>query len=103
MQQIFIYQKSSVVRLRKISDQDPKKGYIIPKENMVDLPFEIKRVYCIFCNNDKTIRGKHTHKNLKQLIVCLSGSCDIEIEGKNKKKKYTLSNNSEGLIIEDME
>ena len=48
------------------------------------LRFKIKKVFFIY--DIKDIRGGHRHKKTKQFILCLNGSCEIQI--KNKKKNY---------------
>jgi hypothetical protein len=63
------------------------------------LKFKIKRVFFIY--DIKDIRGGHGHKKTKQFILCLNGSCEIQIKNKKKKsdKFYTLSKPNKGLLL----
>ena len=63
------------------------------------IPFEIKRVFYIYNVNDSK-RGYHKHKKTIQVVVCISGSCDIFVENKNKEKeKFTLDDPKTGLLL----
>ena len=56
--------------------------YVLEKQER--LPFEIKRVYYITNVEGDAVRGKHAHKELEQLLLCVGGSCDIFLDdGKN--------------------
>jgi len=64
-----------------------------------EVPFDIKRVYCLMGVNPLSIRGEHGHKNLQQIMVALSGSVVIDLFDGQDKKKYILNSPSEGLYV----
>ena len=74
-------------------------GNLIALEKGKDFPFDIRRVYYIWGTKPNTIRGKHAHKNLEQVIVCVSGSCDFVLDNGQTKEMVHLDNPSEGLYI----
>ena len=55
-------------------------GNLIALEKGKDFPFDIKRVYYIYGTKPNIVRGKHAHKNLEQVIVCVAGSCDFVLD-----------------------
>lgn len=62
------------------------------------LPFEIKRVYAL---TDVTgPRGGHAHKTLRQLVVCLAGSVQIDVEYGVFTIRTKLSDPAQGFLIE---
>lgn len=63
--------------------------------------FTIRRVYYIFNNNSTKPRGFHAHKKLKQLLICLKGSCTVILDDGHKKKKIFLNKNSRALLIDN--
>jgi hypothetical protein len=76
-----------------------ESGNITSINNLKDLPFEIKRVYYLYDVPNSADRGAHGHKNLRQLIVAVSGSFTINIfDGKNDKT-FILNQPNEGLLI----
>jgi dTDP-4-dehydrorhamnose 3,5-epimerase-like enzyme len=59
------------------------------------LLFEVKRVYYIWGTSRDVVRGHHAHKNLEQVIVCVSGSCDSILDdgaSRNLSFKFSISN-----------
>ena len=53
------------------------RGTLIALEQMANIPFEIKRVYYMFDTVSGVRRGFHAHKCLKQMLICVHGSCKI--------------------------
>ena len=64
--------------------------------------FDIKRCYYIFDNSQNVIRGKHAHRFLRQLLVCLSGSLIVDCEFNGQKETHFLNDPSKALLIEGL-
>ena len=79
-----------------------ERGSLISIENLKNIPFKIKRVYYIFGTNENVIRGQHTHKKLKQLLVCVSGSVCIYLETKNKKETILLDSPNKAILLDGL-
>ena len=75
-------------------------GSLVALEKNADFPFDIKRVYYVWGTGKNVVRGKHAHKNLKQVIVCTSGSCNFIIDDGKTRETITLNTPSQGLYIE---
>ena len=88
----------SELEFKKIGDS---LGSLIAIENG-GIPFEIKRVYYIFNTGSDVIRGKHAHKNLEQILVCVSGSCTVTCNDGTAKASFELNNPSKGLRIKGL-
>ena len=76
-------------------------GSLVSVENNKNIPFDIKRVYYIFGTAVNVVRGKHAHKNLEQVVICVSGSCDFILDDGKEKKTIHLDNPSEGIYIKN--
>lgn len=63
------------------------------------IPFEIKRVYYLYDIPTASVRGGHAHKNLRQLLVALSGSFDVVLKDGIAAKTVTLNKPNFGLLI----
>lgn len=79
-----------------------ERGNLIALEENKNIPFDIKRVYYIFDNKEGVRRGFHAHKNLEQVLICVSGSCDILLDDGKEKSIIKLENRNEGLFIEKL-
>jgi dTDP-4-dehydrorhamnose 3,5-epimerase-like enzyme len=68
-----------------------KRGKLSVLELSKECGFTVKRIYYLY-DFKKTIRGSHAHKNLKQCIICLSGSAKIYFhKGHKNQKTYHLN------------
>lgn len=74
-------------------------GSLIALEKGADFPFEIKRVYYIWGTAYNVIRGHHAHKDLEQVVVCTSGSCDFILDDGVVRKTYHLDSPCMGLHL----
>ncbi len=75
------------------------RGLLIVLEGNKDIPFDIKRVYYIYDTKKGIRRGFHAHKNLQQILICIHGSCKIELDNGNEKKIISLEKPYEGLYV----
>jgi dTDP-4-dehydrorhamnose 3,5-epimerase-like enzyme len=84
------------------------RGELIPIEigsENFDIPFEVKRCYFISfpTNENGAVRGKHAHKNLKQVIVCLNGSFTLRlIDRFGNEENIILKAKNTGILIENL-
>lgn len=78
------------------------RGSLIALEKEHNVPFDIKRVYYIFDTKDGVRRGYHAHKNLKQLAICVKGSCKFLLDDGTNKHVYDLNEPTKGLYIEGL-
>ena len=74
-------------------------GKLVALEKGVDFPFDIKRVYYIWGTEKHMIRGKHSHRKLKQVAICTSGSCDFVLDDGKSRETVHLDSPSRGLYI----
>lgn len=79
-----------------------KRGSLVALEEHCNAPFDIKRVYYIFDTKEHVRRGFHAHKNLKQIAICVSGSCVFHLNDGKETKEITLDSPSKGLLIEGL-
>lgn len=75
------------------------EGNLVPIEGAQDIPFEIKRVYYIWGTLPNVVRGKHAHRHLEQVIICISGYCDFILDDGKKKDVVHLRSGNQGLYI----
>ena len=76
-------------------------GKLVALEVGKDIPFEIKRVYYIWGNKPGIIRGKHAHRKLEQIVICMAGSCDFILDNGKQREVVHLSSADKGLYIKN--
>ena len=76
-----------------------ERGQLVALEEGIDIPFSIKRVYYMYDTVKGMVRGKHAHKSLEQILVCIHGSCKILLDDGREKKEIPLEKPYEGLYV----
>ena len=77
-------------------------GWLITIEGQKDIPFAIKRAYYIFGTREGVRRGKHAHHKLRQMMVCIAGSCKVLLDDGKTREEILLATNDRGLFIDPM-
>ena len=65
------------------------RGQLVSLEEFNDIPFRIKRVYYMYDTLPDVVRGKHAHKKLQQILVCVHGSCKIRLDNGKEKRLFS--------------
>ncbi len=78
------------------------RGSLVALEADRTVPFSIKRVYYIFATQQGVTRGFHAHRNLKQIAVCVTGSCRIILDNGYQREEAWLDSPTKGLFINDL-
>lgn len=86
----------SIIEFNKIKN---RAGNISPIEGIVNIPFEIERLFYLYDIPGGEDRGAHAHKECHQLLIAASGSFDIELNDGINKRTVTLNRPYFGLYI----
>jgi len=89
----------NIINFKPLGDN---RGSLIALEGNRNIPFGIKRVYYIFDTKHGVSRGFHAHRNLKQLAVCVTGSCRFVLDNGNDREEIVLNSSTKGILIEDL-
>ncbi|MEH8141253.1 FdtA/QdtA family cupin domain-containing protein [Aeromonas veronii] len=89
-----------LVDFRVLGDE---RGSLIALESNNQIPFDIHRVYYLYGTKPGVARGFHAHKKLKQLAVCIKGSCRFVMDDGENKEEVILSTPDKGLLIDAMQ
>ena len=79
-----------------------ERGSLVALEAKRNVPFDIKRVYYIFATQKAVARGFHAHKNLKQIVVCVTGKCRMVLDDSKVRQEIWLDSPTKGLLISDL-
>ncbi len=91
----------SFVQFVNVQEIKDSRGDIQIFEEFKNVPFDIKRIYCL-TNMQGKPKGFHAHKNLQQVAVCLSGSCTFILDNGHEREEVVLSQPNQGLLIQSM-
>lgn len=79
-----------------------ERGQLFSLETNQNVPFDIKRVYYMFGMQDDLPRGFHAHKELRQLAICIKGSCRMILDDGTRKEEAVLSKPNTGIMIDKL-
>lgn len=88
------------IKYCKFKTHGDKRGMLVALEEYKDIPFLVKRVYYIYDTLPGVRRGFHAHKNLKQVLICVKGSCKLHLDNGTKTMEVILDDPSEGIYLE---
>ena len=88
-----------VIRIKTVMNPDPACGGLSFFEGERDIPFKIRRFYCIYEVDEGVHRGFHAHKLNWQLLFCPYGRIDIILDSGSERETVTLDEPSKGLIL----
>ena len=88
-----------LVDIPTIPDQ---RGKLAVLERGGPVFFDVQRVYYLFDVPSGTSRGGHAHRALDQLLIAISGSFTVDVEGAEGKASYVLNKPSQALRIGSM-
>lgn len=77
-------------------------GSLVPIEASDSVPFEIKRVYYIYGVEKGVRRGYHSHADLEQVLICVSGHVRILVKTPWEEQEIFLDDPQKGLYIGPM-
>ncbi|MBI2064483.1 MAG: FdtA/QdtA family cupin domain-containing protein [Candidatus Yanofskybacteria bacterium] len=89
---------SGTIKLKMFKDYPD--GDLFIAEARREIPFDIKRIY--FINNFKdssAVRGRHAHKKLRQVIICLGGSFDLLLDDGRRRQILKMNDPSIGVLL----
>lgn len=92
-------QNCRLIDLPKIIDP---RGALTFVENSRHVPFDIKRVYYLYDIAGGASRAGHSHKNLQQVLIAISGSFDVHLDDGKQKQTFQLNRSYYGLYIPPM-
>jgi len=88
-----------IIELPIISDP---RGNLTFVEESRHIPFDIKRVYYLYDVPGGATRGGHAHKELRQVIIAMSGSFDVTLDDGFERKTFHLNRSYYGLYVDTM-
>lgn len=90
------------VKIINFNEHGDTRGTLVAIEENKDIPFDIKRVFYMYDIDKNIVRGNHANRNSEFVLICLSGSCKINVKDGNNSKEYILNKPSIGLYIPKM-
>jgi dTDP-4-dehydrorhamnose 3,5-epimerase-like enzyme len=92
----------SLVRWIDFTSVSDDRGQLVAAEVDRHIPFPIKRVYYLLDLKRDEPRGYHAHKALRQVAVCVQGSCTFVLDDGFRREEIVLADPGRGLSVDPM-
>lgn len=79
-----------------------ERGSLVALERATGVPFDVARVYFIYGTQPGVSRGFHAHRQLRQLAVCVAGSCTMILDDGKQRAELRLDEPELGVEIGPM-
>lgn len=86
----------SVIELPRMGDRN---GSITAINNLVEIPFEVNRVFYLYDIPGGESRGAHAHKECHQFLIAATGSFEVELFDAKVRRTVALNRPNIGLHI----
>lgn len=90
---------NNTIELQSYGDN---RGCISIAEIGKEIPFDVKRIYYLTNLSDSKPRGFHAHRELRQLAICIEGSCRMLLDDGVDKSVVAMDSPTLGVLIEPM-
>ncbi len=89
------------IKKYKFQKHGDERGMLVALEEFKEIPFHVKRIYYIYDTLPGVRRGFHAHKKLKQILICVKGSCKLHLDDGHETKEVVLNKQYEGILLEN--
>jgi WxcM-like protein len=86
-----------LVRWISLPSHGDKRGVLTAIESGIDIPFEVKRVYLL--HNICGERGGHAHRDTHQVVIAVSGRCEMVLSDGAEFRSFVLDDPTRGLLL----
>ena len=78
------------------------RGDLLAREVERGLPFVPRRMFSVFAVPSKEVRGAHAHRELEQLLMCLTGSVSVVVDDAISRQEIVLDAPELALYVPPM-
>lgn len=93
---------STLARYIDFKVMGDEKGWLVALEGERNVPFPMKRAYYIFDTQPGVRRGKHAHRTLRQVMICMAGSVNVLLDDGATRETVHLNRNDRALMLDPM-
>lgn len=96
------YSTVKEVTLNNLPNISDLRGDLSVGEFEKQIPFFPKRYFIVFNVPTEETRGEHAHKQCKQFLICIKGSCKVIADDGNQREEFILDRPDKGLYLPSM-
>lgn len=86
-------------RVIKFKQKGDDRGHLVIVEGMVDIPFDIKRIFYIYGSEMDVIRGNHANRKSEFVLINVSGQSKVKVDDGFETEIVELNEPHMGIYI----
>ena len=86
-------------KLMDLKVNEDERGKLVAVESCRQVPFEIKRVFYIYGNEQCLPRAGHANTECEEACICMAGRCQVKLADGEHREAFLLSKPEQMLII----
>jgi NDP-sugar pyrophosphorylase family protein len=91
--------ESALFLMRRVNDS---RGSLTVGEVPTEVPFAPARYFIVFDVPSLELRGEHAHRQCRQFLICLHGSCRVLLDDGQSRCEVTLDRPDMGVYMPEM-
>lgn len=93
----------NIVQVLEFKEKGDERGHLVIAEGMIDIPFDIKRVFYIYGTQEDVGRGQHANKRSEFVLINVAGTSKVRVkDGRGNEDVYSLDRPNIGLYLPSM-
>ena len=89
-------------RIMKFNQKGDDRGHLVIVKGLVDIPFEIKRIFYIYGSDAHVIRGNHANRRSEFVLINVSGKSKVKVNDGYKVEVIELNEPHMGIYLPKM-
>lgn len=91
------------VQMLEFSQKGDERGYLVVVEGVMDIPFEIKRIFYIYGSGKDVVRGQHANRRSEFVLINVAGTSKVKVrDGKGNEVIFSLNRPHTGIYLPNM-
>lgn len=91
------------VKLLEFPERGDERGHLVIVEGMLDIPFEIKRVFYIYGSDSDIVRGRHANRKSQFVLINVAGTSKVKVkDGLGNEAVFSLDRPHTGIYLPSM-
>ncbi len=86
-------------RIIKFNQKGDDRGHLVIVEGLVDIPFEIKRIFYIYGSDSHVIRGNHANRKSEFVLINVSGQSKVKVDDGRSTEIIELNEPHMGIYL----
>ena len=88
------------VKMLEFPQRGDERGHLVVVEGEQDIPFDIKRIFCIYGSDAEVVRGQHANRKSEFVLINVAGQSKVKVkDGRGNEAVFSLNRPHTGIYL----